>query len=251
MTTIYNPKTLLRLYDASGTYLSTAVVLNDGNVLEIKNSDGKNKGQYSCTEAWQEIRPDSELRVDNKNASNVAPIRHKDKFGFVDQYGSRWTQWLLKMMYEGTRHLLEKEEVVTAYNNLTNLLQRNSAHLQYIGNYTGHFKYYEYNLKCDTYGWCGLHVYWKGAPPVGNVEIMKELTDAYKTLYGLIGKDVRTYMKKQYDISRAKSDLKYFNNKSYMTSYRVRRLREEADNLQRKLDGINKQIEECKKIINS
>jgi peptidoglycan hydrolase CwlO-like protein len=94
-------------------------------------------------------------------------------------------------------------------------------------------------------------VYWKGAPPVGNVEIMKELTDAYNVLYGLVGKDVRTYMKKQSDIAQAKSDLKYYNKKSYMTDYRVRRLREEADKLQKKLDDFNKKIEECKKVINS
>jgi hypothetical protein len=107
MTTTYNPKTLLRLYDASGTYLSTAVVLNDGNVLEVKNSDGKNKGQYSCTEAWQETRPDSTLKVDDKNASKIAPIRHKDKLGFIDQdtsvnpkrhmYGNRVFIFNLKM----------------------------------------------------------------------------------------------------------------------------------------------------------
>ena len=252
MTTIYNPKTLLRLYDASGTYLSTAVVLNDGNVLEIKNSDGKNKGQYSCTEAWQEIRPDSTLKVDDKNASKIAPIRHKDNHGFIDQYGSRWTQWLLKMMYEGTPHLLEKEEVVTAYNNLTNLLARHSAHIQsFTSRYVGCFKYYDNNLAYIKYSWSGLPVYWKGAPPAGNVEIMKELTDAYNVLYGLVGKDVRAYMNKQSDIAQAKSDLKYFNKKSYMTGYRVRRLREEADNLQKKLDDFNKKIEECKKIINS
>ncbi len=250
--TTYNPKTLLRLYDASGTYLSTAVVLNDGNVLEVKNSDGKNKGQYSCTESWQETRPDSALRVDDKNASSIAPIRYKDKYGFIDQYGSRWTQWLLKMMYEGTPHLLEREDVRNAYNNLTNLLARHSAHLQSHGRrYAGPTKYYADNLTCDTYGWCGLHVYWKGAPPVGNVEIMKELTDAYKTLYGLIGNEVRTYMKKQSDIALAKSNLKYYNKQSYMTDYRVRRLREEADKLQQKWNEFNKKIEEMKKIINS
>jgi hypothetical protein len=83
-------------------------------------------------------------------------------------------------------------------------------------------------------------VYWKGAPPVGGAEIMKELIDAYKTLYDLIGKDVRTYMKKKSDIAQATSDLKYYNKKSYMTSYRVRRLREEADKLQQKWNEFNK-----------
>lgn len=250
--TTYNPKTLLRLYDASGTYLSTAVVLNDGCLLEVKNSDGKEKGQYASAESWKETRPDSTLKVDDKNASSIAPIRHKDKLGFIDQYGRRWTQWLLKIMYEGTPHLLEKEEVVLAYNNLTNLLARHSAHLQSHGrNYVGPTKYYEGNLRYDTYSWCGMNMYWKGAPPVGNVEIMKELTDAYKVLYDLVGKDVRTYMKKQSDIAQAKSNLKYYEKKSYMTSYRVRRLREETVKLQNQWNEFNKKIEELKKIISS
>ena len=248
MTTTYNPKTLLRLYDASGTYLSTAVVLNDGNILEVKNSDGKEKGQYSCTEAWQEIRPDSTLKVDDKNASKIAPIRYTDKFGFTDHYGSRWTQWLLKMMYEGTPHLLEQEDVVNAYNNLTNLLARHSAHLH---PYSDVNKYYADNLTYNTYSWCGLPVYWKGAPPVGSAEIYKNLTDAYKVLYDLVGKDVRTYMKKQSDIARAKSDLKHYAKLKYMSEYRIRRLQKDLENQQNKLNEINKRIEESTKIMNS
>lgn len=253
MTTIYNPKTLLRLYDASGTYLSTAVVLNNGDVLEVKNSDGKEKGQYASAESWQETRPDSKLNIDDTNASKIAPIRHKDKFGFVDQYGSRWTQWLLNMMYEGTPHLLEKEEVVTAYNNLTNLLARHSAHIcPYTYSKSGrHLKYYEYNLVCDSTAWCGLPVYWKGAPPVGDVEIMKGLIDAYKVLYNLVGKDVRAYMKKMSDIAQATSDLKYYNKLSYKTGYRIRRIQRDLECFQTKMIEFNKKIEELKKIINS
>lgn len=252
MTTTYNPKTLLRLYDASGTYLSTAVVLNDGNILEVKNSDGKNKGQYASAESWQTTRPDSTLKVDDSTASKVAPIRHKDKFGFIDQYGSRWTQWLLSIMYEGTPHLLEREDVRNAYNNLTNLLARHSAHLQYYARtFNGHFKYYEYNLTSGAYSWGGLPVYWKGAPPVGSDEIYKTLTDSYKVLYDLIGKDVRAYMKKKTDIEQARSDLKFYNKKAYMTGYRIGRLQHDLEQQQSKLNQINKRMEELKKIINS
>lgn len=251
--TTYAPKTLLRLYKTDNTYVCTAVVLNTGQVYEVKNSDGVAKKTYDSYESWKAERgADMEVRADETKSSGSIPGK-PDANGFIDHCGYGYTQWLLTIMYEGTPHLLEKEEVVTAYNNLTNLLARHSAHIcPYTYSKSGrHLKYYEYNLVCDSTAWCGLPVYWKGAPPVGDVEIMKGLIDAYKVLYNLVGKDVRAYMKKMSDIAQATSDLKYYNKLSYKTGYRIRRIQRDLECFQTKMIEFNKKIEELKKIINS
>lgn len=207
--TTYAPKTLLRLYKTDNTYVCTAVVLNTGQVYEVKNHDGAEKKTYDSHESWKAERgADMEVRADETKSSGS--IRGKpDANGFIDHCGYAYTQWLLNIMREGTPHHLKNEAVRDAFNNLTETVNKYRDILRPDRSYySGYHKYYIYNIgpAYGVFGGFPVHV---SARPVPAEYGEEAIRTAYKGLIDLIGPDVKAYLKKKNEQIQAARDLKY------------------------------------------
>lgn len=245
--TTYAPKTLLRLYDED-THICTAVVLKTGEVLEVKNYDGAPKKTYESFESWKAERgAELQVRADTTNASGSVTGK-PDANGFIDHCGYAFTQWLLKMMNEGTPHLLKNEAVRDAFNNLTatvhkysDVLTPNRSH------YTGFYKYYIDNMQVYTlFGGFPVHVSARPMPADYGEEAIKT---AYKALFVLIGPDVKAYVKKKSDQIQAASDLKHYQKMAAKFTYRSKRLARELHENDMKLVDIAKRMKMLEEIL--
>jgi len=245
--TTYAPRTLLRLYDED-THVCTAVVLKTGEVLEVKNYDGAPKKTYESFESWKAARGDNfQVRADTTNASGSVTGK-PDANGFIDHCGYAYTQWLLKMMNEGTPHHLKNEAVRDAFNNLTatvhkyrDILKPNRTY------YSGYYKYYKYNISSvGVFG--GFPVYVSGRPmPADNCE--EAINTAYTAFLDLVKTDVKAYVNKKADQIQAAHDLKHHQKLFAKIECRSSKLRRELHMNDLKLVDIVKKIKTFEEIL--
>lgn len=221
--TTYAPKTLLRLYKTDNTYVCTAVVLNTGQVYEVKNHDGVPKKTYDSHESWKAERgADMEVRADETKSSGSITGK-PDANGFIDHCGYAFTQWLLTIMREGTPHLLKNEAVRDAFNNLTATAHKyREVLVPHRNTYSGRHKYYIHHFGSSYSVFGGFPVYVFGRP-VQEVNL-EDVKNAYLAFMNLVRTDMVAYVKKKSEQIQAASDLKYTEKMVWKCQCRIRRL---------------------------
>ncbi len=249
--TTYAPKTLLRLYKTDNTYVCTAVVLNTGQVYEVKNNDGAEKKTYDSHESWKAERgADMEVRADATKSSGSITGK-PDANGFIDHCGYEYTQWLLFIMKEGAPHLLKNEAVRDAFNNLTATVNKYREVLTPNGSdYTRRWKYYECNIGSlySVFGGFPVHV---SARPFPAEYGEKEIKTAHIDLIGLIGPDVKAYLKKKNAQINAACDLKYNQKKILKFQYKASKLAKELKSVEWVLQDLKEKKAKLEEIIKS
>jgi hypothetical protein len=259
---------IYRIYSADGTSHSSAVCIDStcGSILEVKNPNNPNKKtKYNTLEDWRLSHgPDAVVTADDFSS--------KDFEGFNAPESTKWTKWCLEMIGRGARHLLQNDEVKTAFNNHVALCTKYAKLVGYSGYYC---------TKDDADYWNPARLAWSSTKTDWNGKVIKdewmstsmeffsnvmckndtnmtdgvrnELLTSYKTLYDLISPHVLPYLKKKYtdmQYKYASTRLKkriatledqiatYKHSAAHCTKY-LEKHRQELVNLEMKKTSIN------------
>jgi hypothetical protein len=196
--TTYAPRTLLRLFNDDKTAHTTGVVLKDGSVYDIKF-----RSTHPSVNEWKSnsLSFTGELTVDTSKAEGV--VIPSDWKGFTNSKGyTPHTDWIYCMMLEYTPHLLEREDIKNAFNNYqnvyANMVKNGSINT---GSYyirkgkTALVEPSEYTIPCGY----ARTSYFKQ-----QMNVIKEIHDAYKPLYDLIKPDLVGPLFERSEIERKK-----------------------------------------------
>lgn len=78
----YNPGTIFRCYPTVESKHYTAVLLKNGNVLEVKNPDSWDKTTFDSLEAWLASRPNGTLKIDDSKSFGIVIGSETDGFNY-------------------------------------------------------------------------------------------------------------------------------------------------------------------------
>lgn len=157
--TKFNPNTILRYYPLDGSAHYTAIVLNDnGNLIEVKRGEVKEKHEYDDIESWLESIPDqptiSNLIINQKMQSEPscdekehkkedskqkskkvkkdAPLKISITPQCHDIPAIAWCIHVYRIIKEANPKLLKQTDVIEAFNEWMNILIENQKHVHSI-----------------------------------------------------------------------------------------------------------------------
>lgn len=214
------PGTLYRIYkdgtDSGPHY--TAVPIKDGRFYEVKNPDTRTKTTFDSLAAWCEARGSTTdaVRVTTKEAyktiEQITAFETVDRGGFNVPCHKKNTgqlfQYYYNMIVAAAPHLLDKEEVKTAYNNLVGVCGKYIKHINdnLYREYTSNDMYYIEPTKHNVWG--GFPMYFTHEPHTYSYRqsyvkprldydaARAEILPAYKVLFDLIAPTINEYKAK-------------------------------------------------------
>lgn len=157
----YAPGTTFRIYTNDSPSISfpttgskhyTAVLLKDGQVLEVKNPDTGKKETFPSLTEWCNARgvTENDVKVDSSKGSGIVVGSDTNGFNYPTERGSSytWVKWLYQMVGEGAPQLLKSEEFKTLYNQMVELCNKHKQELRHWDyNFSGKSRYSPQNLK--------------------------------------------------------------------------------------------------------
>jgi hypothetical protein len=225
--------TLFRSYNADRTAHSTAVLLKDGTMQELKNADGSEKKIYPSYEAWASEKGAAAVEIDTSKATGT--LLTTDARGFnvdltIDYNGaSPWFQWLFRMMAEIAPHLLANHTVKDAFNALVAVCAKHKGFGMRVSSHNK-IHYYDpaglsYNPeKPASFGW--FQEDWLGDKYMAE---KAEIGAIYKVFYELVAADLHPTMQKKHELINVKHMIKWRNIhiRRYESRIRVLRTRQQ------------------------
>jgi hypothetical protein len=227
----YNPGTMFRIYAADNSKHYTAVLLKDGQVLEVKNPDTGKKETFPSLTMWRASHSATEedVKVDASKSSGI--VIGSDTSGFnypTEKYSAyRWIQWCYSIVKEAAPQLLNSEEFKTAYNKMVELCTKHKQELSEWRNYnTGMNRYHPINIHIATknqypgefpgrfhYQYYSYSPYsepgHKRYTATDYTEAGNELAAAYVAIVNIIKPEIESYMTKKYNIAETENDIRY------------------------------------------
>ncbi len=230
----YNPGTMFRIYSADNSKHYTAVLLKDGQVLEVKNPDTGKKETFPSLTMWRASHSATEedVKVDASKSSGV--VIGSDTSGFnypTEKYSAyKWIQWCYSIVKEAAPQLLKSEEFKATYNKMVELCTKYKQELsdwrryntgvdrykpdnilvatknQYRGEmsgFPGRFQYQHYSY--SPYSGPGHKRY----TATDYTEAGNELAATYVAIINIIKPEIESYMTKKYNIAKTENDIRY------------------------------------------
>jgi len=217
----YNPGTIFRSYptvESENTTVEskhyTAVLLKNGNVLEVKNPDSRDKTTFDSLEAWLAARPNGALKIDASKSFGIVIGSDTDGFNYPTDRDCAyyWVRWCYSIVKEAAPQLLKSEEFKIAYNNMVLVCAKYKYILKdYEFKYNGKFgRYGPSNIKVNKEdylsGFSGyIRKYYVRDNTYhyinDNTEISAEIAAAYLAVVNIIKPEIKCYMNKNYEIA--------------------------------------------------
>jgi hypothetical protein len=254
--TSYVAGTIFRIYKEDGVTHYTAVLLKNGNVLEVKNPETGEKAKFNSLVEWREARgaAENDVRVDTeRTAKPVATAEDgslKMKYPKNNKKINRQFRWYYDMMKECNPAMLDNEEIIKAYNALVDVCHK--YYNEICPSYHFSHKCYKYSknlLSYSTYSeWnklCGFPVDYSSEL---NDEACKEILDCYKPFYDLVHKDLHAFMEKKEKERKTLSQIKTYRAKiahiERVISRMTRRYSENLNYYKNKVKGLEDSLKE-------
>jgi hypothetical protein len=269
-TQTYAPGTLFRIYPKGESLTSpytadnskhyTALLLKDGQVLELKNPDSNKKETFPSFTMWRASHgaTEDEVKVDASKGSGVVIGSDTNGFNYPPAFGRvyRWVQWCYSIVKEASPQLLKSEEFKLAYNNMVELCNKHIGELTDWRNYTGMNRYNTDNILICPKGqyrgeMCGFpgqfqYQYYSHSPYSGPgykrytttdyAEASAEIGAGYVAIVNIIKPEIESYMTKKYNIHKTQKNI------SQLKAH-IKRLEKKAAALQMSIDWAKKRIE--------
>ena len=232
--TSYNPGTMFRIYSADNSKHYTAVLLKDGQVLEVKNPDTGKKETFPSLTMWRASHgaTEEDVKVDASKSSGVVIGSDTNGFNYPPAFGRvyRWVQWCYSIVKEAAPELLKSEEFKTAYNNMVELCTKHMQELTDWRSYSpGINRYNPSNIRIATKnqyrgemsGFPGSfqYQYYSNSPYSGPGykrytkedydKATSEIGEAYVAIVNIIKPEIEDYMAKKYKIAQTENDIRY------------------------------------------
>jgi hypothetical protein len=252
------PGTLFRVYTADKSKHYTAVLLRDGQVLEVKNPDPDSKTgmKFPSLTMWRASHGASEedLVVDASKGRGVVVGSETNGFNYPQEFHTAyaWARWCFEILKELAPQLLNSEALKLAYNHMVELCTKHKQELRcfYYSNtglnryssshirwdekkewsgFEGYFYYYNFNY--SPYSGVGHKRYSKADYD----EARKEIVAAYKVILDIIKPEIEAPMSKKYKLVEAQK--KIHDSQKYIKK------------LEQKVTDFHKSIEWYKSII--
>jgi hypothetical protein len=235
----YSPGTLFRIYAADNSKHYTAVLLKDGQVLEVKNPDTGKRETFPGLSMWRASHSatEDEVKVDFSKGVGVVIGSNTNGFNYPTEKHSayNWVKWCYSIVTEAVPQLLDSEEFKTAYNNMVDLLTKHKKELSDYHTYgSGVNCYSPYNIRYEVnnnpYGskWCGFnghfkndyyhhsyhHSYYSGGKSTTGYskddydKARTEIVSAYKTILDIIKPKIEDHMNKKFKIAKTEKDIR-------------------------------------------
>lgn len=241
----------------------TAVLLNDGQLLEVKCALPTSGGTHRFADlaSWTTERAinKSTLIIDTSKAYGVV-IKAEETHGFKHAKlvpeiysGQNWHHWCYKILAEGAPHLLTNATVRDAFNALVNVMAEYKDH---IGGYLGfHQKAAYYNpatlfstRHVNDFGgiplYCNYGSYSNRKPNEFYTKMKETFKATYLAFYSLIKDDLTPFLQKRHEQmkrlekqSRLKRTIKHLEKKKAQ-------LEDSLEGYKRVLDRLTKELAE-------
>jgi hypothetical protein len=129
----YAPGTLFRIYSNNNSKHYTAVLLKDGQVLEIKNPDTGKRETFPGLSMWRASHGAAEDEVHIDSSKGVGVVMDSDTNGYnylTEKHPAyKWIQWCYSIIKEVAPQLLSSEEFRAAYNNMAEICTKHKQEL--------------------------------------------------------------------------------------------------------------------------
>ena len=259
--TTYAPGTLFRIFTADNSKHYTALLLKDGQVLELKNPDTSKKETFPSLIMSRASHgaTEDDVKDDASKGSGVVIGSDTNGFNYPATFSRvyRWVQWCYSIVKETAPQLLKSEEFKLAYNNMVELCNNHIGELTIWCNYSpginrynpdnilispkgkyrsemsgfpGSFQYQYYSL--IPYSGPGYKRYTKEDYDKASAEIGV----AYVAVVTIIKPEIENYMTKKYNILMTQ-------RKISQSKASMKRLEKKAAAFQISIDWTKKRIE--------
>jgi hypothetical protein len=229
----YSPGTLFRIYAADNSKHYTAVLLKDGQVLEVKNPDTGKKETFPSLTMWRASHGATEENVKADESKGVGVVMGSDTNGFnyptEKHYAYKWVQWCYSIVKEAAPQLLDSEEFKVAYNNMVELCTKHKQELADWRSYSSTYNRYNPNnilingknqYRGDMSGFPGRfqYQYYYTSPYSGAGHkryttadydnASTEIGAAYVAVVNIIKPQIEDYMTKKHNIAKTEKVIK-------------------------------------------
>jgi hypothetical protein len=247
----YKPGSLFRIYKEDGVTHYTAVLLKNGNVLEVKNPDTGEKTKFNSLVEWRVARgaAENDVRVDTeRTAKPVATAEDgslKMKYPKNNKKINRQFRWYYDIMKECNPTMLDNEEIIKAYNTLLTVCYKYYDELE--PSYWFSRRCYKYSKDLLSYYIPNQWSKWGNFPAsfssenyyygskkstINFDEARQEILAAYKPFYDLVHKDLHAFMDKKEKERKTLSQIKTYRAKiSHIEKVISRMTRRYSENL--------------------
>ena len=135
----YAPRTLLRLFNDDKTAHTTATVLKDGSVYDVKF-----RSKHASVDEWKanSVSFTGELTVDASKAMGVVIT---DTHGFEYPSKNAYANWVFEILSELAPHLLTNEAVRNAHQKFIDACKKYASNIRFYGSY-----YFDGSRKYNT-----------------------------------------------------------------------------------------------------
>jgi hypothetical protein len=259
----YAPGTTFRIYTADNSKHYTAVLLKDGQVLEVKNPDTGTKTTFPSLTMWcaSHAATEEDVKVDASKGSGIVIGTDTNGFNYPNGNHSafNWIKWCYSIVKEIAPQLLDSSEFKIAYNNMVEIITKHKQELYDYNNYnSGDRRYSLYNIHFDDSNkayaskWCGYNgrfqcdnnysTYYSGTKNKNGYskddcdKARTEIVSAYKTILDIINPKITDLMDKKFKIARAEKDIRY-------SQAAIKRTQNKLDKLKVTIDWYKSDIE--------
>lgn len=238
MSSEYAPGTLFRICSNINRY--TAVLLKDGQLLEVKNTYAIRKETFPSVTSWCTTRgvAENEVKIDTSKGSGIVVGSNTHGFNYPTGYYSAyyWIKWLYSMIAEAAPQLFQSEELKLAYNEMVELCTKYKQDLWH----WRYDRYHPFNLKTSYandkwYNYPGYFYYENMYITAGRETNLNrlnlarsEIIPVYKRIYAIVYPVLSDYMNKRYNVHKIKKMISNSNTN-------INRLQKKADKLRNSL----------------
>lgn len=226
----YAPGTLFRIYTADNSKHFTAVVLKNGQILEVKNPYTNKKELFPSFNMWRTFHGAAECEVIIDVSKSYGIIQGSDtndiKYPTEKHSAYTWVKWLYLIISEAAPQLLKSDEFKTFYNQMVEICTK---HKQELRHYDHKFKpktrYDSKNLKGSYHTnskWLGYPAYFVNENSYNysysEAEYKQysnndydtariEIIYIYKKIYNIVEPYITDYMSKKNNILMTQSKI--------------------------------------------
>jgi hypothetical protein len=260
----YPKGTLLRSFVTDdNTKHYTAVVYNDGKVLEIKNIEGdKKRTTFNSVEEWCQIRnisqeslqvDESKSRTDVKQTTTINGFHvRRNSYYMVKidpQYYDAyiWTKWCYNSIVNYAPDLLENNELKELYNKMVEVCETYKD-VYYLAISTTDYMKFKYLGKQNTVYY---NMYNKSYNVPRIIEAQNEIMKYYTQIETIIKPRMEKQLENDYQVSRYKQNIRKHESAIKKAQKRIedlpKKIEEEKESLERYIADKKKDIEVAKK----
>ncbi len=262
----YPKGTLLRSYNPSdNTKHYTAVVYNDGKVLEIKNIEGdKKRTTFNSVEEWCQTRnilqeflqiDESKSRTDVKQTTTINGFYVRRNGYYMVNVDPRyydayiWTKWCYNSIINYAPDLLDNNELKELYNKMVEACETYKDVYYLAISTKDYMKFKHLNSQGKYY----YNMYNKSYNVPRIIEAQNEIMKYYSQIINIIKPRIEKQLENDYQVSRYKQNIRKYESTIKKAQKRIedlpKKIEEEKQSLERYIADKKKDIEVAKKFL--